>query len=90
MSYYKAVLRYKTSSTIGYGNYAGCAFFFDHDEYSSASKYDRSISKSMAISISELEAKLGFRLFDALDEALGEDAAGKVRKQDPKSVDWWW
>ncbi|MGM9750146.1 MAG: DNA/RNA non-specific endonuclease [Candidatus Cryptobacteroides sp.] len=90
VSYYKAVLRYKTSSTIGYGNYAGCAFFFDHDEYSSASKYDRSISKSMAISISELEAKLGFRLFDALDEALGEDTAGKVRKQDPKSVDWWW
>ena len=90
VSYYKAVLRYKTSSTIGYGNYAGCAFFFDHDEYSSASKYDRSISKSMAISISELEAKLGFRLFDALDEALGEDTAGKVKKQDPKSVDWWW
>ena len=44
----------------------------------------------MAISISELEAKLGFRLFDALDEALGEDTAGKVKKQDPKSVDWWW
>ena len=85
-AYYKAVLRYSRSgSTFGYGNYAACAVWLDHKEYSSSS-----ISSSYSMSIDELEEKLGLDLFANLPARIGESDAAKVEAQNPADISWWW
>ena len=51
-AYYKAVLRYKKNSTVGYSDYMACAVWLKHEVYSS-----KSVSKQYAMSIDELEKK---------------------------------
>lgn len=84
-AYYKAVLRYKKNSTVGYSDYMACAVWLKHEVYSSTS-----VSKQYAMSIDELEKKIGIDLFANLPAALGEDAAAKVEAEDPATVSWWW
>jgi DNA/RNA endonuclease G, NUC1 len=83
--YYKALLRYQKNSTYGYKGYAACAFYFDHKDYGSDS-----VSKSMAISIDELEDKTGIDFFGNLAGVIGVADADKVEAQDPKNVGIWW
>jgi len=84
-AYYKAALRYQKNSTYGYSGYVGIAFYLEH-EYKGA----ESISKSMAISIDELEEKIGLDLFVNLPAAIGEADALKVESQNPQNVGIWW
>lgn len=84
-AYYKAVLRYKKNSTVGYSDYMACAVWLKHEVYSS-----KSVSKQYAMSIDELEKKIGIDLFANLPAAIGEDAAAKVEAEDPATVSWWW
>lgn len=84
-AYYKAVLRYKKNSTVGYSDYMACAVWLKHEVYSSTS-----VSKQYAMSIDELEKKIGIDLFANLPAVIGEDAAAKVEAEDPATVSWWW
>lgn len=84
-AYYKAVLRYKKNSTVGYSDYMACAVWLKHEVYSSTS-----VSKQYAMSIDELEKKIGIDLFANLPAAIGEDAAAKVEAEDPATISWWW
>lgn len=84
-AYYKAVLRYKKNSTVGYSDYMACAVWLKHEVYSSTS-----VSKQYAMSIDELEKKIGIDLFANLPAAIGADAAAKVEAEDPATVSWWW
>ena len=85
-AYYKAVLRYSRSgSTFGYANYAACAVWLDHKEYSSST-----VNSTYSLSIDDLEKKLGIDLFANLPAKIGEDNAAKVEAQDPSTVNWWW
>ncbi|MBR1575594.1 MAG: DNA/RNA non-specific endonuclease [Bacteroidales bacterium] len=84
--YFKAVLRYAPSSTVGHDGYMGCAVYLDHKLYSSSAKVD----KSYAMSIDELEKKLGIDLFVNLPSVVGDSLAATIEAEDPKSVNWWW
>ncbi len=83
--YYKAVLRYSRSSTLGFSGYMGCAILLDHKGYGNSA-----ITSSMGMSIDELEEKLGMDFFVNLPDAIGEEEAAKVEAQDPKTISWWW
>ncbi len=84
VAYYKVVLRYSTSTTIGYSGYMGCAIYMDHKDYS-----DTKVYASYAMSIDDLEEKLGIDFFVNLPDKIGETAAANVEKQDPTTVSWW-
>lgn len=84
-AYYKAVLRYKKNSTVGYSDYMACAVWLKHEVYSS-----KNVSKQYAMSIDELEKKIGIDLFANLPAKIGEEAAAKVESEDPKTINWWW
>lgn len=82
-AYYKAVLRYSKSSTIGWGGFIGMGIYLDHS--SSATSF----SKTMTMSLTELEKKLDYKLFVNLDAKVGADLAVKIKSQDPKTVSFW-
>lgn len=84
-AYYKAVLRYKSDATIGFNGYIAMGYYLEHKAYSSGS-----VTKEHAMSIDDLETKLGFDLFPNLVKVIGEPAAANVEKQDPTTVTWWW
>ncbi len=80
--YFKALLMHENSSSSKYTStegYAGCAFFFDHEEYSAPGKYNASLDMDMSISISELENILGYELFVNLPAKIGSDKATIVK-----------
>lgn len=83
--YFKALLRYSPSSTITQttGGYMGCAFFFEHRNYSSKAL------KPQAMSIDELEKKTGMDFFVNLPAAIGQDKAAAVEAADPTKNSWW-
>lgn len=83
--YFKAVLRYSPSSTITQttGGYMGCAFFFEHKNYSSKAL------RPQAMSIDALEEKTGFDFFVNLPAAIGQDKAAAVEATDPTKNTWW-
>ena len=83
--YYKAVLRYSKNSTFGHSGYIACAILLEHKGYG-----DNNNFKPYAMSIDELEKKIGIDLFVNLPAAIGEDAAAKVEAEDPATVSWWW
>ena len=85
VGYFKAVLRYKKSSTIGYNDFMGCAVYLEHKEYSSSA-----VSSSYSMSISDLEKKLGYKLFVNLPDKVGNDVAEKIKDQNPATISWWW
>lgn len=81
--YYKAILRYSKSSTIGYSGYIATAYYFDHKEYS-----DNEYS-NYAMSVDDLEDKVGIDFFVNLPSKVGEKVAAQIEAQDPKTVTWW-
>lgn len=83
--YYKAVLRYSKNSTFGHSGYIACAILLEHKGYG-----DNNNFKPYAMSIDELEKKIGIDLFANLPAAIGETAAAKVEAEDPTTVSWWW
>jgi len=85
VGYFKAVLRYQKSSTIGYSGYMGCAFYMEHKNYSGSA-----VSKSMSMSISDLEKKLGYGLFVNLTDKVDAVTAKKIKDENPSTVSWWW
>lgn len=84
-AYYKVVLRYMKSSTIGYSGYCACAVWLDHKEYDA-----KNIDKSYSMSVDALEEKLGMDFFVNLPSAVGEETAATIEAEDPSGVAWWW
>lgn len=84
-AYYKAVLRYMKSSTVGYSGYSACAVWLDHKVYST-----KTIDSSYSMSVDDLEEKLGIDFFVNLPAKVGEDVAARIEAEEPKSVAWWW
>lgn len=84
-AYYKAVLRYMKSSTVGYSGYSACAVWLDHKVYST-----KTIDSSYSMSVDDLEEKLGIDFFVNLPAKVGEDMAARIEAEDPKDVTWWW
>lgn len=82
-AYYKALLGYKESGSLGSsaqnGGYIGCAFWFNHEAFSGDF-----MTKSM--SIRELEDKVGVNFFVNLPAKIGEDKAKVVEE----TKDTWW
>ena len=83
--YYKAVLRYSRSTTLGFSGYMGCAILLEHRDYGNGSNF-----KEYAISIDELEKRTGIDFYPNLSKLIGKEAAAKVEAQDPKTINWWW
>ena len=81
-SYFKAVLKYSTKSTLGTWNAA--AFYLEHRAYSG------SISKEHSMSIDELEKMTGFDFFVNLPAKIGAEQAAKIEAADPASSSVWW
>ncbi|MBQ6087903.1 MAG: DNA/RNA non-specific endonuclease [Bacteroidales bacterium] len=77
--YYKAFLRYASSSSLGYGGYMAGAVYFNHS----------STATAQVMSVDALEAKLGMDFFPNLETVLDQTTAAKVEAQDPKTVSWW-
>ena len=81
-SYFKAVLKYSTKSTLGTWNAA--AFYLEHRAYSG------SISKEHSMSIDELEAMTGIDFFVNLSAVVGAEQAAKIEAADPATSSVWW
>ncbi len=84
-AYFKAILRYSKSSTLGNGGYNAAAFWFDHKAY--GEPYNL---KAQSLSISELESKLGYSLFVNLPDRVSATTAQQIKSEQPKNVNWWW
>ena len=81
--YFKALLRYKQSSSVGFGGYVAAGFYLEHDNYS-----DNVITDDMIMSIDELEEKTGMDFFVNLKDKL-PTLADRIEAQDPLSVGIW-
>ena len=81
-AYFKAVLKYSKSSTLGQWNAA--AFYLEHRAYSG------SISKEHSMSIDELEAMTGIDFFVNLSAVVGAEQAAKIEAADPATSSVWW
>ena len=82
-SYFKAVLKYSKSSTLGTWN--AVAFYFEHRAYSESSP-----GKQHAMSIDQLEEITGLDFFVNLPAKIGEEKAAKIEAADPTTSDVWW
>lgn len=84
--YFKALLGYKKSGTIGIsgttGGYTATAFWFDHKAYSGNS----STVMAQRITVDQLEEKTGIDFFVNLPKAIGEKNAATVEA----TTDKWW
>ena len=81
-AYFKAILRYSKSSTLGAWNAA--AFYLEHKSYS------ESLGKKHSMSIDELEKITGIDFFVNLPAKVGEEQAAKLEAQDPANSSVWW
>ena len=81
-AYFKAILKYSKSSTLGAWNAA--AFYLEHRAYSG------SVSKEHSLSIDELEEMTGIDFFVNLPAKIGEDQAAKLEAADPANSSVWW
>ena len=81
-AYFKALLKYSKSSTLGQWN--AVAFYLDHDEPSGT------VSKSHSMSIDELEEITGIDFFANLPAKVGESQAAKIEAADPAQSSIWW
>ena len=83
--YFKALLGYKQSKTIGntgtQGGYTGIAFFFKNE-----SGYGNKDYMKQSMTISELEGKVGINFFVNLPAAIGQTLSDKV---ETTSDPWW-
>lgn len=85
-AYFKAVLRYSKSTTISESGFNSAAFWFEHQNYTNSA----SILKVQSMSVSELEAKLGYTLFVNLPDRVGTATAASIKSEKPASLGWWW
>lgn len=85
VAYYKAILRYMSNSTVGHSGYLALGIYLEHRAYS-----EKTISKSMCMSIDDLEKKLNIDLFPNLINKVGEDTANTIEAENPANVSWWW
>ena len=81
-AYFKALLRYSKSSTLGQWNAA--AFYLEHRAYS------ESLGKNHSMSVDELEELTGIDFFVNLPAKIGEEQAAKVEAADPAESSIWW
>ena len=81
-AYFKAVLKYNRSSTLGMWNAA--AFYLEHKAYSGG------INKSHSMSIDELEDITGIDFFVNLPAMVGEKKAAELEAADPADSAVWW
>ncbi len=81
VGYFKALLGYKKGGSIGNstGGYIAVGFYYEHKEYSTA-------VMDQAISIDDLEKKLGYDFFVNLPEKVGEEVAKTIES----TIDGWW
>lgn len=82
VAYFKALLRYSKSSTLGQWNAA--AFYLEHRAYS------ESLGKQHSMSIDELEEMTGLDFFVNLPAKIGEEQAARIEAADPASSSVWW
>lgn len=83
-AYFKACLSYSKRISEGIKGYRSIAVWMNHrEEYT-----DSYVSTGYALSVSELEERLGYRLFVNLDDKVGEADAKAIK--DSKSTSWWW
>ena len=85
VAYYKAVLRYMSTSTVGHSGYMALGLYLEHKAYS-----EKKLTKAMTMSIDELESKLNIDLFPNLSNKIGESAANTIEAEVPANVTWWW
>lgn len=76
--YFKAALRYAKASTLG--TWLAAAFYLDHKTYS----YEN-VTSAEAMSIDELEEKVGIDFFVNLVDKIGREQADAVEAQNPVS-----
>jgi endonuclease G len=76
--YYKALLR------LYNGRYYGCGFTMENRPYGEGG-YD----PAWAISLSELESRLGIEFFPLLKEKVGEKTYRKIKETDPATDSFW-
>ena len=83
VGYYKALLGYKKSGTIGNstGGWLGIAFYFEHRSYSKSD-----VMSKQSMTIDELEDRLDIDFFVNLPDRVGEEMAGKIES----TKDSWW
>lgn len=81
-AYFKVLLRYSKSSTLGQWNAA--AFYLEHRSYSGG------IGKEHSMSVDEIEKITGFDFFANLPAKVGEATAAKIESTDPANVALWW
>lgn len=81
-AYFKAVLKYSKSSTLGAWNAA--AFYLEHKAYSG------NVTKEHSMSVDALEELTGIDFFVNLPAKLGEDQAAKLEAADPALSSVWW
>ena len=85
-AYFKALLGYKKNGTVSItastGGYTGIAFYYTHEAYSGS-------WQSKAMSIDELEAKVGEDFFVNLPSKIGADRAAKVESYFSSSDTLW-
>ena len=82
VAYFKALLRYSKSSTLGQWNAAG--FYLEHKVYSEA------LGKQHSMSIDELEEITGIDFFANLPAKVGADQAAAIEAADPSASSVWW
>ena len=84
-AYYKALLGYKASSTIGITGatrgYTGIAFYFEHRNYGDVNYMNE------AMTIDNLERRIGLDLFFNLESVIGKERYEKVEST---KDNWWW
>ena len=81
-AYFKAVLKYSKSSTLGAWNAA--AFYLEHRAYSGG------VGKEHSMSVDELEEMTGLDFFVNLPAKVGEEQAKKLEAADPADSPIWW
>ena len=81
-AYFKVLLRYSKSSTLGQWNAA--AFYLEHR------KYSENLGKQHSMSVDELEAMTGIDFFVNLPAKVGEAQAAKIEAAVPADVALWW
>lgn len=81
-AYFKALLRYSRSSTLGQWNAA--AFYLEHRSYSEG------LGKQHSMSIDELEEITGLDFFVNLKDKVGEEQAKAIEAADPAASSVWW
>ena len=83
-SYFKAILKYSKSSTLGRWN--AIAFYLDHKDYGKNAE----VGKQHSMSIDELEKITGLDFFVNLPAKIGADQAAQLEAADPADSAMWW